>query len=363
MIEQQDYIYMNRAIQLARRGLYTTDPNPRVGCVLVKNKQIIAEGWHHRAGMAHAEIEALSKTDRARGCTAYVTLEPCSHQGRTGPCCMALIEAGVERVVVAMQDPNPLVSGRGVSKMKAADIVVETGVLQAEAEQLNKGFIKRMVSGLPFIQSKLAMSLDGRTAMASGESKWITGPQARADVQLGRAQSSAVLTGINTVLKDDPQMNARVNFEVEQPVKVILDSQLRLPLNAKILQQADKVVLVTTTKQDAQIAQYEREGVTVIQVEAKQAKPDLSQVFAQLAERQFNHIWVEAGAVLNGALLDTDLVDEWIIYMAPCVLGDQARGLFHLPELNKMAQKKQFQLQSTRKVGSDIKMIFTALHN
>jgi len=230
MTVSKDAVYMSRALMLARRGENTTDPNPRVGCVLVKQDAIIAEGWHRKAGLAHAEIDALSKVDDARGATAYGTLEPCSHVGKTGPCCDALISAGVERVVVAMQDPNPLVSGKGVQRMKDAGIQVDCGVLQADALALNRGFIKRMTTGLPWLRSKLAMSLDGRTAMASGESQWITSAESRLDVQRLRAESSVVLTGINTVLADDPSMNVRLDKEVIQPIRVILDSQLQMPL-------------------------------------------------------------------------------------------------------------------------------------
>ena len=360
MTDRIDAEYMARAIALAKKGLYTTDPNPRVGCVLVKNKQMIAEGWHYRAGQNHAEIEALAKIDEAAGATAYVTLEPCSHQGKTGPCSDALIKAGIKRVVIAMQDPNPLVSGAGIKKLQAAGIEVVCGVLEQDAKALNPGFIKRMQQGLPFIQSKLAMSLDGRTAMASGESKWITSAASRQDVHRLRAQSSAVLTGINTILADDPLLNARVDFDVQQPVRVVLDSQLRIPLTAKIL--ADKsspVWIFTCSRNSEKIQALKDAGATLFIQSDKLARPDLSVVFKTLAEQQINQVWVEAGATLNGALLDSGLVDEWLVYMAPCVLGDSGRGLFHLPGLENMAERKSLLFKQIRHVGPDLKLTLT----
>lgn len=355
----QDSVYMARAMELAKKGLYTTDPNPRVGCVLVKHARVIAEGWHRRAGCGHAEVEALTKTDDAAGATAYVTLEPCSHHGRTGPCSDALIEAGVARVVIAMQDPNPLVSGNGIRKLREAGIEVDCGILQADAELLNRGFIKRMTRGYPFVRSKLAMSLDGRTAMASGESKWITSPQARQDVQRYRAESSAIVTGIQTVLADDPQLNARMEQEVKQPVRVVLDSALKMSLSAKILADPDTVWIVTCSREQDKIERLQRAGVSVFRVDGEQGRVNLKQAFALLAEQQINTAWVEAGATLNGALMNTDLVDEWLVYMAPCVLGDRARPLLHLPGLQKMADRKDLQMTSVRQVGPDLRLAFT----
>lgn len=360
MTLNNDAIYMARAIKLAEIGMYTTDPNPHVGCVLVRDGRIIAEGWTQRAGFAHAEIDALSKTDDARGATAYVTLEPCSHHGRTGPCCDALIAAGISRVVAAMPDPNPLVSGRGFQKMRDAGIEVVCGELQQEAEKLNRGFFKRMRQGLPWIRSKLAMSLDGRTAMASGESQWITSPFARQDVQRFRAQSSAIVTGIDTVLYDDPQLNARVDFDLVQPVKVVLDSRLRMPPTAKMLQTAGEVWIITCCDNAVKQQQLRDVGCKVFQVDAVNGRIDLIQVFKLLAELHINTVWVEAGATLNGALLESGLVDEWIVYMAPCVLGDRGRGLLHLPGLEAMADKKEFKLHEFRQVGPDLRLTFTS---
>ncbi len=361
MTPSEDAVYMARAVKLAEKGIYTTDPNPHVGCVLVKNGEIIAEGFTQRAGFAHAEIDALAKTDDVRGATAYVTLEPCSHYGKTGPCCDALIAAGIGRVVVAMQDPNPLVSGRGLQKMREAGIEVVCGVLEQEAAKLNRGFFKRMTQGLPLIRSKLAMSLDGRTAMASGESQWITSPESRQDVQRFRAQSSAIVTGIDTVLYDDPQLNARVDFDVEQPVKVVLDSNLRMPLAAKMLQNSAKVWIITCSDDAAKQQQLQDAGCKVFQVAIRNGRPDLLEVFKLLAELQINTVWVEAGATLNGALLESGLVDEWLVYMAPCVLGDQARSLFHLPGLQAMVDKKRLKLLEVRQVGPDLRLTFNSL--
>jgi diaminohydroxyphosphoribosylaminopyrimidine deaminase/5-amino-6-(5-phosphoribosylamino)uracil reductase len=357
---REDAFFMARAMQLARKGIYTTDPNPRVGCVLVKNGMIIAEGWTQRAGLAHAEIDALAKTHDAHGATVYVSLEPCCHHGRTGPCCDALIAAGVSRVVVAMPDPNPLVSGRGLQKIREAGVEVVCGVLQQDAEQLNRGFIKRMTQGLPWIYSKLAASLDGRSAMASGESQWITSSQSRADVQRFRAASSAILTGIGTVLADDPQLQARVDFDVEQPVKVVLDSNLRMPLTAKMLQSSTATWIFTSCDDVLKQQRLQNLGCKIFWVDAVKSGLVLPQVFKLLAELQINTVWVEAGAILNGALLADDLVDEWLIYMAPCVLGDAARGMFHLPGLELMADKKQLKLLNVRQLGPDLRLTFNS---
>jgi len=351
---------MARALQLARQGLYTTDPNPRVGCVLVKDGEIIGEGWHQRAGLSHAEVEALNNAPDAQGATAYVTLEPCSHFGRTPPCCDALINAGVSRVVVAMQDPNPLVAGQGLQKLRAAGIDVVCGVLQEESQLLNQGFIKRMTQQRPWVRSKLAMSLDGRTAMASGESKWITSAQARADVQQLRAESSAILTGINTVLADDPALTARVDAEVVQPIRVVLDSRLAMPVDAQLVNGPGRTLILTSSTDDAKKQALQQAGFEIYEIPEHQGRLDLRQVMTFLAEQQINEVLVEAGPTLNGALLAQNLVDEWVIYMAPCVLGDQGRGLFTLPDMNTMADKKNLNLADVRQVGPDLKLTFTA---
>lgn len=356
---KSDLGFMCRALELARNGWYTTDPNPRVGCVLVKDGVIIAEGWHAQAGQAHAEVDALSKlasSDFARGATAYVTLEPCSHHGLTGPCCEALIAAGIRRVVVGMQDPNPLVAGKGLKKLLEAGMEVACGALQADAAQLNRGFIKRMQTGMPFIISKMAMSLDGRTALANGQSQWITSSQSRQDVQRYRAESSAILTGIDTVLADDPSLNARVDFTAQQPVRVVLDSQLRMPTTAKMLQMPGQTWLITANADPDKQQPLLDAGCQVFKLDGVDGRIDLEQVFNLLAAQQINQVWVEAGATLNGSLLSSGMVDEWLIYMAPCVLGDQGRGLFHLPALQSMQDKMMLELIDVRQIGPDLRL-------
>jgi len=361
MTAPRDAFYMAQAITLARKGRYTTDPNPRVGCVLVRNDVVIGEGWHVKAGQGHAEVEALKNTPDAKGATAYVTLEPCSHQGRTPPCCDALIKAGVSRVVAAMQDPNPLVSGRGLEKLKAAGIEVVSGVLQEDAQALNRGFIKRMTEKRPFLRSKLAMSLDGRTAMASGESKWITSDQSRADVQRLRAESSAILTGISTVLADDPALNARIEGDVLQPVRVVLDTHLNMPVTSQMTKLPGRSLILTCAENQQKQQALQQAGFEVYPLASKNGRLDLHAVMEFLAGQQINELLVEAGAVLNGALLDEGLVDEYIIYMAPCILGDQGRGLFMLPGLQQMADKKQLKLRDVRQIGQDLKLTYTPL--
>lgn len=352
-----DEFFMARAIKLAQRGLYTTDPNPRVGCVLVRDDEIIAEGWHVQAGRGHAEVEALQRTSDARGATAYVTLEPCSHQGRTPPCTEALIKAGVARVVAAMQDPNPLVAGQGLFRLQQAGIAVRCGVLAEEAQQLNPGFVKRMLTGRPYVRSKLAMSLDGRTAMASGESQWITSRQARADVHRLRARSSAILTGIDTVLADDPALTARIEQPVLQPVRVVLDSRLRMPSTAKMLTLSGRNVIVTCSDDERRMEPFLAAGVEIYRVAAVDGRVALPAVLELLGRLQINEVLIEAGATLNGAFLDQGLVNEWVVYSAPVVLGDQARGLFSLPGLRRLADKKQLAFRDVRQVGPDLRLV------
>ena len=359
MTVRQDAFYMARALQLAKKGRYTTDPNPRVGCVLVRDGQVIGEGWHVKAGLGHAEVEALKNTTDANGATAYVTLEPCSHHGKTPPCCDALIKAGVSRVVVAMQDPNPLVSGRGLEKLKAAGIEVICGVLQEDARTLNRGFIKRMTENRPFVRSKLAMSLDGRTAMASGESKWITSVEARADVHRLRAESSAILTGINTVIADDPALNARVDWDVEQPVRVVLDSELTMPVTARMVKLAGRSLILTCSQDEQKQQALQAAGFGVYRLASNNGQLNLPAVMDFLAQQQINEVLVEAGSVLNGALLKENLLDELVVYMAPCILGDQGRGLFTVPGLQAMTDKKSLTLRDVRQVGPDLKLTLT----
>lgn len=350
---------MARAIQLARRGWYTTMPNPRVGCVLVKDGVVIAEGWHERAGDEHAEAMALRKAGAAaRGATAYVTLEPCNHHGRTGPCSAALIAAGVSAVFVAMQDPNPLVAGKGIAALQAAGIRVGTGLLGQEAAALNPGFIMRMRSGRPRVTCKLAMSLDGRTAMASGESQWITGPEARADVQRLRAQSCAVMSGVNTVLADNPaftvrsdgwQGNAFTGLGTRQPLRVILDTRLRVAPSAKLLSQPGKALIVTGAS--SRITAQAIGGDTEILYQAGD-RLDLADVLALLAQRECNEVLLESGPTLAGAMLDATLIDELVIYAAPTLLGSEAKPLFDLP-LHSMAEQRRLAIRDIRAVGKD----------
>lgn len=361
MTAQRDAFYMARAVYLAKKGRYTTDPNPRVGCVLVRDDVVIGEGWHAKAGQGHAEVEALKNVPDAKGATAYVTLEPCSHQGRTPPCCDALIKAGIARVVAAMQDPNPQVSGSGLEKLKAAGIEVSCGVLQEDAMALNRGFIKRMTQNRPFVRSKLAMSLDGRTAMASGESKWITSAEARADVHRLRAESSAILTGIGTVLADDPALNARVDVDALQPIRIVLDTELNMPVTAQMAKLPGRSLILTCAEDQQKQQTLQQTGFEVYRLPGKNGRLDLHAVMDFLGRQQINELLVEAGSVLNGALLAEGLVDEYVIYTAPCILGDQGRGLFNLPGLQQMADKKQLKLLDVRQIGQDLKLTYTPL--
>ncbi|UUA72738.1 bifunctional diaminohydroxyphosphoribosylaminopyrimidine deaminase/5-amino-6-(5-phosphoribosylamino)uracil reductase RibD [Cellvibrio sp. QJXJ] len=357
-----DFDFMAQAFRLAERGLHTTMPNPRVGCVLVKDGQIIAEGWHIRAGEAHAEVNALRAAgEDARGATAYVSLEPCSHTGRTGPCSQALIDAGVARVVYAMEDPNPLVSGDGIAMLRAAGVQVDGSLLEDDARALNPGYIKRMERKLPFVRCKLAMSLDGRTAMESGESKWITGPKARADVQRLRARSCAIISGVDSILQDNSSLTVRVDeldlpnaqeAAAKQPLRVILDSTLRLSRNALLFKQPSPILLVHNGSVDA--AQYDGwpEFVELLALPAKDDRIDLTALLRELAKRQCNEVLVETGATLAGSFLRRGLLDEIIIYMAPKLLGSNARPIFDLP-LDTMSSSLALKIKDIRAVGRD----------
>ena len=352
----QDYRYMARALQLAQRGLYTTDPNPRVGCVLVKNGAIVGEGWHQRTGEAHAERHALHAAGAtAQDSTAYVTLEPCCHHGRTPPCSEALLAAGVKRVVVAMRDPNPQVAGQGLAQLQTAGLEVVCGVLEDQARRLNPGFIRRMSQGRPWARVKLAMSLDGRTAMASGESQWITGPAALQDVQHLRARSAAIATSVATVLADDPSLNVRLDTaEVQQPLRVILDTQLRTPASAKTLQLGGDVLILTARQDRHRWGELQAAGAEIVCLpESDHQHLDLTAVMAELARRELNEIHIECGARLAGALLQQGLLDELVLYTAPLIMGDGAQGLFHLPELLKLADAIPLALYDKRPIGRD----------
>lgn len=352
-----DHGHMARALHLAERGLNTTTPNPRVGCVIVKDGAVVGEGWHERAGEPHAEVHALRAAgERARGATAYVTLEPCSHHGRTPPCANALIDAGVGRVVAAMSDPNPQVAGQGIQLLTLAGIRAETGLLEAEARELNIGFVARMTRGRPWVRVKTASSLDGKTALDSGESKWITGAAARLDVQHWRARACAVLTGSGTVLADDPQMNVRLADTARQPLRVVVDSHLRTPPSARILD-GGHVLLACAADAPAKRAALEAAGAEVACLPGAGDRVGLTMLLLELARRGINEVHVEAGATLNGALLDAGLVDEWVAYLAPTVIGHRARGLFDLPTLTDMAGRRDFTLHDARMVGGDLRLV------
>lgn len=360
---------MARAIRLAWRGKYTTHPNPRVGCVLVKSGEIIGEGYHRKAGEAHAERNALAAAGEAAvGSTAYVTLEPCSHHGRTPPCSEALIESRVSRVVIAMTDPNPLVSGSGIEQLQAAGIEVETGLLEAQARALNPGFIKRMEQGLPWLQCKLAASLDGRTAMASGESKWISSDHSRQDVQRLRARASAILTGVGTVLADDPSLNVRLDHQqlqidadlgVRQPLRVILDASLQTPPDAKILQLPGASLIFCDAALTHDPQRYAATDTPVVPVSAVDGRLDLEQVLRHLASLGINEVLLESGATLAGQALAEGLVDELVLYLAPHLMGSDARGLFHLPGLEQMQQRKSLHIIDERRFGDDLRITAT----
>ena len=369
MSDARDREHMTEALALAANGLYDAKPNPTVGCVLVKDGRVIARGWTAPAGGPHAERVALGAAGaQARGATAYVTLEPCCHEGRTGPCTRALIEAGVARVVFAGHDPNPRVNGAGERELAAAGIEVEGGVLEREAEPLNRGFFARMRRGRPWVRCKIAASLDGRTALASGESQWITGPESRADVHRWRARSGAVLTGSGTVLRADPSLDARRDEAgidptqgVKQPLRVILDSRLRTPPSAKTLSPSGDVLIFTTLVADEAQGVLERAGARVERVDAVPTPTGehchLRQVLARLAELEVNDVWVEAGARVAGAFLRAGLIDELIVYMSPLLLGDGARGMFAVPALAALADAWRFTFDEVRTFGDDVRII------
>lgn len=363
----EDRRLMARALKLAARGLYTTDPNPRVGCVLVRDGQLVGEGFHRVAGEGHAEVNALAAAGAAaRGASAYVTLEPCSHHGRTPPCAEALIKAGVSRVISAMQDPNPLVAGRGHQLLSDAGIESRSGLLEAQARALNPGFIKRMATGLPFVRVKQAMSLDGRTAMASGESQWITGAAARGDVQRLRARSSAIITGRGTVSLDNPAMTVRAEqlgladaeqIARRQPLRVVLDSCLQIEAGAQILQGPGETLIFHRSDDHQRARRLTDQGATLVRL----AQMEPRAILRWLAdERHCNEVLVEAGATLAGAFTQAGLVDEWVVYIAPTLLGDQARPLFALPGMALMTQQIRLRQTDLRMVGDDIRVTYTA---
>ena len=355
-----DERFMHEALALAKRGLYSTTPNPRVGCVITQNNQIVGSGWHQRAGEAHAEVLALKDAGaNAKGATAYVTLEPCSHTGRTPPCVKALITAGIARVICAMEDPNPLVSGRGLRALAEAGIKTQSGLHEDAARELNLGFISRMTRGRPWLRVKIAASLDGKTALNNGESQWITGAAARQDGHDFRARACAILTGSGTVRADNPALTVRGVETERQPLKIIVDSALAISLDAQILQ-SGSVLIVTAINAEKQqrekLHQLKARGVEIISLPNQVGKVDLPALLIELGRREINEIHVEAGARLNGALLNAALVDELLLYLAPCVIGDKARSLFDLPELTSLNEKHRFAIHDAQKIGADLRI-------
>lgn len=356
MFNEFDRQMMLHALALAERGLYTTTPNPRVGCVIVRDGKVVGEGFHMKAGEAHAEVHALRAAgELARGASLYVTLEPCCHQGRTSPCVNALIEAGVARVIIAMQDPNPLVAGQGIAHLQAAGIQIETGLLEHEARELNIGFVARMTRGRPWVRVKIAASLDGKTAMPDGQSQWITGQEARRDGHAFRARACAILTGIGTVRDDDPQMTVREVQTPRQPLKILLDSKLEVALSAKLFQGGK--VLVVCAHEDSEKARVLRDrGIEVLQLPNPRGKVDLDGLMRELGRRELNEIHVEAGFKLNGSLLAEGVVDELLLYFAPRVLGHAGLGMFNLPELEKLDAAPALELFDLKPIGPDLRV-------
>ena len=360
-MHSDDARFMSRALTLARRGLYSTDPNPRVGCVLVRGGEVVGEGWHARAGEAHAEVNAIRRAgESANGATAYVSLEPCCHHGRTGPCTEQLLAARVARVVVAMSDPDPRTAGGGLETLRKAGIEVTNGVLEHEARALNAGFVARHSRGRPYLRLKMAASLDARTAMADGESKWLTGPAARRDVQHLRAQSSAIVTGIGTLLADDPALTVRDvqpqdGGAIRQPLRVVLDRQLRTPIDARVLREPGATLIVTSSNNRQAHKALADAGAEILCL-GDDAHDGLVLLMSALAERSVNEVLVEAGATLAGALLVADLVDEIVLYTAPLLLGDSARGLFHLPHIQRLSERLELEITDVRVLGQDLRI-------
>ena len=357
-----DHEFMARALRLAERGLFSATPNPRVGCVLVNDGRIVGEGWHRKAGEAHAEIHALQAAGAlAHGASAYVTLEPCSHQGRTPPCADVLIQAGVTRIVAAMQDPNPQVAGQGLARLRAAGVSTECGLLEISARELNCGFIARMTRGLSWVRLKVAASLDGKTALDNGTSQWLTGPSARQDTHRWRARACAILSGSGTVRADDPQLSVRDVATARQPLKVIVDRHLSLSPEARLL--SGGAVLVATTsiggEQAPRAEALRRRGAEIIALPGAGGAVDLPALLRELAQRGVNELHVEAGAGLNGALLAAGLVDEVLIYLAPCLVGRAVHGLFNAPLLQSLSDAARLHIRDLRMVGADLRILAT----
>jgi diaminohydroxyphosphoribosylaminopyrimidine deaminase/5-amino-6-(5-phosphoribosylamino)uracil reductase len=356
MFTADDHRFMTRALELAERGLYTTTPNPRVGCIIARGATVVGEGWHERAGSPHAEVNALAMAgELARGATAYVSLEPCAHHGRTAPCAPALVASGVGRVVAAMKDPNPAVAGKGFATLEAAGIAVECGLLEEEARELNIGFVARMTRGRPWIRMKLAASLDGKTALNNGSSQWITGTAARRDGHAWRARACAVLTGIGTVRDDDPQLTVREVATSRQPLRVVVDSRLETPPGARVLRNG--ALIATAVSDTDKIEALREKGAEIVVLPNAAGKVELGALMQELGARAVNEVHVEAGFRLNGSLLREGFVDELLIYFAPHVIGDAARGMFDLPPLEELSGRRELTLRDVRMVGTDIRVI------
>ena len=363
--------WMAQALQLARKGLYSTHPNPRVGCVVVKASKLVAQGWHEFTGGPHAEINAISNNQVPPGCDFYVTLEPCSHHGKTPPCVDALIKRQPRRVIIAMQDPNPLVAGAGIAKLQAAGIEVVSGVLESEARLLNPGFVSRLEKGRPFVRLKMATSLDGRTALKNGESQWITGESARLDVQRLRARSSAILTSAKTIKDDNPSLNLRLsksdldqNTEVRQPVRVIVDTKLQLTGNEKVFQTGGEIWIYTLNSSASDIERLVAAGAHVSIVDdSGSSNVNLTKLMSDLAKREINEVHTECGQTLAGVLIQQNLVDEIVIYMAPKLLGSQSLGAFDLGQLTKMSNSVECNIEQLRIIGEDIRLTLSLKSN
>ncbi len=348
---------MRRALELAERGLFTTDPNPRVGCVIAQGEAVVGEGWHMRAGEPHAEVLALAAAGpRARGGTAYVTLEPCNHHGRTPPCVDALLASGIKRVVYAVRDPNPRVNGSGAARLAAAGVETVVGLLAREAAELNPGFLQRMRRQRPFVRLKTAASIDGRTALADGASRWITSEAARADVQRWRARSSAIMTGVGTLLADDPALNVRLPGAERQPLRVVLDSRWRSPATAKLFRTPGRSLVLGAAEVGAAAKDLRAAGAEIDRVPAVHDGLDLAAVLTLLAQREVNELLVEAGPKLSGALLAGQFVDEWLVYLAPKLLGVNARPLAQLASPPAIEQAQSFTLADSTLIGPDVRL-------
>jgi len=356
MANAADHEYMAHALRLAQRGLYTTTPNPRVGCVIVRDGAVVGEGWHERAGAPHAEVNALAAAgDRARGATAYVSLEPCHHHGRTPPCDEALIAAGVARVVAAMRDPDARTAGLGLERLIQAGVGTASGVLEHEAREINIGFVSRLTRGRPWVRMKIAASLDGKTALLNGKSRWITGEAARTDGHHWRARACAVLTGIGTVRDDDPQLTVRAVETPRQPRRVVVDSRLETPLTARIL--AGGALIACAVEDKTKIGQLQNQGAEVIVMPNAAGKVELPALMRELGRREINELHVEAGCKLNGSLIIEGCVDELLLYLAPCLIGDRARGMADLPELADLGGRRALRIGEARMVGSDLRIL------